>query len=139
MLKKIKPVFKKICIAGVIFILCSMSIAVIAGSAVNNDDMKYNVGIVGSDGILYDNMPVGIGIRGDADCDEKVSVRDAALVAKYLANSSSNKNYMPGFADSLGAAMGDANADGKLNVRDAAKIATYLSKVSGNPDLGWDD
>ncbi len=138
MLKKLKPAINKICIVSVILTFFSLSAAVIAGSAVKNDDMEYSVGIVNADGDILDEMPIGIGIRGDADSDGKVSVRDASQIARYLANSSTNKNYMPGYKDSLGGAMGDANADGKLNVRDAAKIAGYLSKIFSDPNVGWD-
>ena len=138
MLKKVKFIINKICILTVIVTFCSLSAAVIAGSAIKNDDMEYSVGIVDADGEILDKMPVGIGIRGDADSDQRVSVRDASQIARYLANSAANKNYMPGYKDSLGAAMGDANADGKLNVRDAAKIAVYLSNIFSDPNAGWD-
>lgn len=135
---KIKFIINKICIISVVSMFFMMTSAVIAGSAVKNDDMKYSVGIIDAEGEVLDKIPIGIGIRGDADSDGNVSVRDASQVARYLANSSTNKNYMPGYKDSLGGAMADANADGQLNVRDAAKIALYLAKVFSNPDAGWD-
>ncbi|MGN0613550.1 MAG: dockerin type I domain-containing protein [Porcipelethomonas sp.] len=139
MIKKIKPVIKRLCIFAVLGIFCALSAAVIAGSAVKNDDMKYSVGIVDGEGEVLDIVPVGIGIRGDADSDGKVSARDASQIARYLANSSVNKNYMPGYDKSLGGAMADANNDGKLSVRDAAAVAKYLSNKFSNPNADWDD
>lgn len=134
MIKKTKSIINKLCIAFVITMFFSLSAVVIAGSAVKNDDMKYSVGVVDADGEILDKVPIGIGIRGDANSDNAVNVRDAAHVANYLAYSSANKNYMPGYKDSLGGAMADANNDGKLSVRDAAAIAKHLA--TGSED--WD-
>lgn len=138
MINKVKRIVNRICIAFVVVMLFSLSAVVIAGSAVKNDDMKYSAEIVDADGEVLDIVPIGIGIRGDANSDGNVSVRDAAQVANYLANHSKNSNYMPGYEDSLGGAMADANADGKLNVRDAAVIAKYLSGKYSNPDADWE-
>ncbi len=138
MIKKLKPIINKLCIVTVATICLSLGAVVIAGSTIKNDDMKYSVNLVDTEGNLLDTIPIGIGIRGDANSDGKVTVRDAAQVANYLANSAANPNYMPGFADALGGAMADANADGKLNVRDAANIAKYLANISANPDAGWE-
>ena len=66
-------------------------------------------------------------------------MRDAAFIARYLAFSSMNPDFMPDFAQSLGRAMADANNDGKLNARDAAMIARYLSMKFSNPDIDWDN
>ena len=90
--------------------------------------------IVEAQGEVLDIIPVGIGIKGDANVDEKVNVRDAALIANYLANISTNPNYMPEFKDSVGSAMADANEDGRMTVRDAAAIAKYLANKTENPD-----
>lgn len=138
MIKKVKRIVNRLCIAFVIVMSFFLSAVVIASSAVKNDDMKYSAEIVSADGEVIDSVPIGIGIRGDANSDGKVSVGDAAQVASYLANFSKNKNYMPGYKDSLGGAMADANADGKLNVRDAATIARYLAKKGLNPDADWE-
>ena len=121
-------------------VVCAAAVYVtaLASEHIRNDDMKYTVNMVAEDseiGII-DSIPVGVGLRGDDDSDDKVSVRDAALVARYLANSSMNKNYMPEFANSLGGAMADANADEKLSIRDAAIIARYLA--SNSTDKDWD-
>ncbi len=138
MIKKTKSIINKLCITFVIAILCVTSVAVIAGSAVKNDDMKYSVGIVDAEGEILDRVPIGIGIRGDANSDDEVNVRDAAQVANFLAKSSANKNYMPEYRESLGGAMADANNDRKLNVRDVAAIAKYLASKSVDPDVDWE-
>lgn len=138
MIKKVKRIVNRLCIALVVLMSFSLSAVVIASSAVKNDDMKYSAEIVSADGEVIDIVPIGIGVRGDANSDGEVSVRDAAQVASYLAKYSKNKNYMPGYRDSLGGAMADANADGKLNVRDAAAIAKYLAKKRLDPKTDWD-
>lgn len=138
MLKKIKPYISKICVVAAAAMFFVQGATVIAGSYTKNDDMKYSVNIKSGSGETLDTIPIGIGIRGDANSDGEVTVRDASQVAKYLAGSGANKNYMPGYKDSLGGAMADANADGKLSVRDAAKIANYLANAFSNPDAGWD-
>jgi hypothetical protein len=58
--------------------------------------------------------------QGDANCDEQVSIRDAAYIAKKLAQQKNDQ--IPIWAD--------FNEDGKVNVRDASKIAKYLSVFS---------
>lgn len=136
-MKKFKYTLKAICIGTAIMSALTIGAVVIAKSAVQNDDMKFKVAITeDSKGTTLAEIPIGIGIRGDADGDEKVSVRDASLVARYLANATVNKNYMPEFKSSLGGAMADANNDGKLSVRDAAAIAKYLAIK--DPDKSWD-
>ena len=121
--------------------LCAATLCItaVAGEHIRKDDMKYTVNMVAEDSEIdiIDSIPIGVGLRGDANSDDKVSVRDAALVANYLSKSSMNKNYMPDFANSLGGAMADANADGKLNIRDAATIARYLA--SNKSDKDWDN
>ena len=54
-------------------------------------------------------------IDGDADGSGEVDVRDAALIANYLANGTELYDNA------------DYNKDGKKNVRDAAAIAQYLA------------
>lgn len=115
-----------------------MSLRVSSPTAANRPDMKYQVEIL-IDGEPQEFIPIGIGTRGDADGDDNVSVRDAAFIARYLAFSSMNPDFMPDFAQSLGRAMADANNDGKLNVRDAAMIARYLSMKFSDPDIYWDN
>ena len=56
-------------------------------------------------------------VAGDANGDGKLNVRDAAFIAKSLAQ---------GKADEL-PPEADFNGDGKINVRDAAAIAKFLA------------
>ena len=68
-----------------------------------------------------DNIPLtavkATGVKGDANGDSKMNVRDAANIAKYA---SRNKlDLLPKNAD--------FNGDGKVNVRDAAAIAKYMA------------
>ncbi|MGN1480418.1 leucine-rich repeat protein [Porcipelethomonas sp.] len=56
-------------------------------------------------------------IKGDANGDEEVDVRDAAFIARKLAERKVNE--IPDSAD--------FNEDGKINVRDAAAIARYMA------------
>ena len=56
-------------------------------------------------------------ITGDANGDNKLDVRDAAYIARMLAQGKAQ--YIPMTAD--------FNGDGKVNVRDAAAIARHLA------------
>jgi len=58
-----------------------------------------------------------IKIKGDANGNNKLDVRDCAFIASALAN---------GTADDL-TEISDFNSDGKINVRDAAAIANHLA------------
>ena len=57
-------------------------------------------------------------ILGDANGDGKLDVRDAAHIARLLAQRKADK--LPKNAD--------FNGDGKVDVRDAAAIAKFLAK-----------
>ena len=57
-------------------------------------------------------------IVGDANDDGKLDVRDAACIARMLAQRNADK--LP--------AKADFNGDGKIDVRDAAAIARFLAK-----------
>lgn len=129
-----------------IFILISSAACIAAGisgasgasAPDTTPDMKYAVGIKdGSTIACY--APVGIGIRGDADSNGKLTAGDAAYIASYRANSSLNSNYMPDFENSLGGAMADTDANGKITARDASLIAKYLAKKSFDPGLTWEE
>ena len=143
-MKKIKMTKKK-AFAATGIITCTAALCAgmtaIAGSYNNNKDMTYSTKLVVSgDGEIsgtLDTLPIGIGVRGDADSDNKATIRDAALIAKFLSKSTADRNYMPDFKKSLGGAMADANNDGKLNIRDAALIAKYLA--SRKTDKTWDN
>ena len=58
------------------------------------------------------------GVLGDADGNKKLDVRDAAMIAQYVAKGIANR--LPECAD--------YNRDGVVNVRDAAAIARRLSQ-----------
>ena len=62
--------------------------------------------------------PQVTGILGDANSDGKLDVRDAAYIARMLAQRDTEK--LPKNAD--------FNEDGQINVRDAAAIARFLAK-----------
>ena len=68
-----------------------------------------------------DNIPLkavkATGVKGDANGDSKLNVRDAANIAKYA-----SRNKL-----SLLPANADYNGDGKVNVRDAAAIAKNMA------------
>ena len=85
-----------------------------------------------------------IGLRGDANCDHDVSVRDAAAIARDLANLIRNNNQT-GLTAEGGFGIFLGNADGKqggkvpyapydFTVRDAAVIAKYLAQRVAKPD-----
>ena len=57
-------------------------------------------------------------LKGDANNDGKLDVRDAAYIARLLANGK-GKGIPP---------IADFNGDGTVNVRDAAAIARFLAK-----------
>ena len=92
-------------------------------------------------------VDVKIGLRGDADCSHKVDARDAAAIAKDLAQLYGSKKTTltkknGEFALFLanvdeGAAKKETTWYGKrdINARDAATIAKYLSMKFANPNL----
>jgi len=137
--KAVKFIMGAIAAAAVLSIgITVISGAIISDAAPKKADMKYSVGIE-TDGDQADIIPVGIGLRGDADGDEKLTARDAALIARYRANVSMNPNYLPDFENSLGGTMADVDTDGKVSVRDAAAISRYLSQKYSKPDIKWED
>ncbi len=92
-------------------------------------------------------VDVKIGLRGDADCSHKVDARDAAAIAKDLAQLYGSKKTTltkknGEFALFLanvdeGVAKKETTWYGKrdINARDAATIAKYLSMKFANPNL----
>ena len=66
---------------------------------------------------LIGSAPQNVNLNCDANGDGKLNVRDAAHIAKLLAQGKSNRLT----------AKADFNGDGKINVRDAASIAKYLA------------
>lgn len=127
-MKKIKPTVKLLCISAVIISVLSTGAVVLANNAVKKDDMKFSVNISDDSGVILDKIPIGIGVRGDADGNGEINILDAALIAKYVA-----KRTIPQFSKTLNGAMADANKDGKLDIVDAAYIARYIASKK-NPD-----
>ena len=75
-------------------------------------DHGYKFAVIGED---YE--PVTLNVKGDANGDGVLNVRDAAYIAKTLSK---------GKASELSESA-DFNGDGSVNVRDAAAIAKYLA------------
>ena len=59
-----------------------------------------------------------VNVKGDANGDGKLDIRDAAFIASSLSKGKSLST------------IADYNGDGTVNVRDAAAIAKYLAKIS---------
>ncbi len=60
------------------------------------------------------------GIIGDANMDSKISIKDATVIQKYIAN------IAVGF--DIDTDIADANRDTKVNIKDATIIQKYLAK-----------
>lgn len=113
-------------------------------SVYNGKDFDYTLTIsfMGAE----DTFQAKIGQRGDANCDQKVDVRDAAAIAKDLANLYKTKKTKLTAENGFGIFL--ANSDQgiqnpvktpayepyDLNVRDAAVIAKYLANKKANPN-----
>ena len=119
------------------------------GKTYNGKTFDYTVSYTATYGGKTANgtVDVKIGLRGDADCSHKVDARDAAAIAKDLAQLYGSKKTTltkknGEFALFLanvdeGVAKKETTWYGKrdINARDAAKIAEYLSKKFKNPNL----
>lgn len=138
MKNKFKPALKFLFIGAFIISVCSAGAVVIAGNFRKNDDMKFTAEIVDDSQNVLDTIPFGVGVKGDSDCDGKLTIRDAALIARYMARAYNDKNLVIEFKKTLGGAMSDVNLDGDVNIRDAASIARYLAARYTNPDIEWD-
>ncbi len=89
-------------------------------SFVFSDNMKIR-GVEGSYAYDYateNNIDFIQAVDGDADCNGKFNIRDAAFIAISCAKN--ERDYIPEWAD--------FNKDGACNIRDAAAIAIYLAK-----------
>ena len=82
-------------------------------SEYDGEDLADTVSVHG--GTITVSQPA---ITGDANGDGKLDVRDAAYIARMLANGQGDEIPL----------TADFNGDGQVNVRDAAAIARYLSK-----------
>ena len=119
------------------------------GKTYNGKTFDYTVSYTATYGgkTATGTVDVKIGLRGDADCSHKVDARDAAAIAKDLAQLYGSKKTTltkknGEFALFLanvdeGVAKKETTWYGKrdINARDAARIAEYLSKKFKNPNL----
>ena len=119
------------------------------GKTYNGKTFDYTVSYTATYGGKTANgtVDVKIGLRGDADCSHKVDARDAAAIAKDLAQLYGSKKTTltkknGEFALFLanvdeGTAKKETTWYGKrdINARDAATIAKYLSMKFANPNL----
>ena len=64
------------------------------------------------------------GIIGDVNYDGVLTIRDAALIAKYM----SHPEYLTDAQINAVTAQGDFNGDGRVSVRDASDIVRYIAK-----------
>ncbi len=69
------------------------------------------------------------GLRGDADYDNKINVKDATLVQKSIAS-------LHMFAPTT-ALKADANADDEVNIKDATEIQKYAAGFELNSGIGY--
>lgn len=65
--------------------------------------------------------PVGDYLKGDADCNGKVNVKDATLIQKYIAKISE--------MTAQGLENAEVDGNGKLNVKDATMIQKYIANI----------
>lgn len=87
---------------------------------INDKTTPYTVNIT-ADGKNVSVVPVGIGMRGDADENSKVDLYDVLKMAGYVSG-----NPAEGYTDSLGFMMSDVDANGKVDLYDLIKTARYL-------------
>ena len=91
------------------------------------------VGAMGAAVYASQSSPVDVneefeGIMGDVNYDGVLSIRDAALIAKYM----SHPEQLTDAQISAVKAQGDFNGDGRVSVRDVSGIAKYLDKQEKN-------
>lgn len=97
---------------------------------ISNDTTPYKVNII-ADGQTAAVVPIGIGVRGDADESGDISLYDAVAIAKYIMGIAQE-----GFESSLGFAMSDTNLSGSVDLYDAVNVARYLI-TSGTHEERW--
>ena len=98
---------------------------------INNETTPFKVNITSGNKIAA-VIPVGIGVRGDADESGNVALYDAIEISKYLINKPKE-----GYLDSLGFAMSDTDLNGQVDLYDAINVAKYLI-YTGTPEERWD-
>ena len=97
---------------------------------INDETTPYTVNITAG-GKTVSVVPVGVGLRGDADESGNISLYDAVKISGYLIGKSGED-----FEESTGFYWADTNLSGKVDLYDAVNIAKYLI-TSGNHDERW--
>lgn len=97
---------------------------------INNDSTPYKVSIISGDKIAA-VVPIGVGLRGDADGNGEVDLPDAVLIARYMLGTYGND-----FVGSKGYTMADTNQDNLVELDDAVNIAKYIL-ASGSHEEKW--
>ncbi len=77
-------------------------------------------------------IPVGVGVRGDADGNGAVDLYDVIKIAKYLI-----KTTEAGYEDTLGFAMADVDLSKKVDLYDAINVAKYMMLREGTEEQKW--
>lgn len=98
---------------------------------INNETTPFKVNITSNNKIAA-VIPVGIGIRGDADESGDVSLYDAIEISKYLIGISRED-----YPESLGFAMSDTDLNNQVDLYDAINVAKYLI-YTGTPEERWE-
>ena len=119
------------------------------GKTYNGKTFDYTVSYTATYGGKTANgtVDVKIGLRGDANCNHKVDARDAAAIAKDLAQLYGSKKttltkkngefalFLANVDESVAKKETAWYGKRELNARDAATIAKYLSMKFANPNL----
>ncbi len=98
---------------------------------ISDETTKYKVNMLDADGKNIAVVPVGIGVRGDADGSGSTDLQDAIIIAKYLVGGGEKD-----FEGSFGYIMSDGNLDKKVDLRDAINVAKYLV-TQGSHEERW--
>lgn len=95
-----------------------------------DETTPYKVNIV-SEGKNAAVIPVGVGLRGDADGNGSISIIDAIKISRYIIGNAGDD-----FAGSFGFAMADTNLSGKVDIVDAINVSKYLM-TKGTHEERW--
>lgn len=71
------------------------------------------------------NPPSGVSLKGDADCDSVVNIKDATKIQKHLASLETLSEQ--------GLANADTDADGNITIKDATTIQKHIAGM----DVNW--
>lgn len=95
-----------------------------------DDTTPYTVNITSGDKVAA-IIPVGVGLRGDADENNSISLYDAIEISGYLIGIAKDD-----FEQSAGFYWADTNLSGKVDLYDAVNVAKYLI-TQGSHDEKW--